>query len=166
MTEKLKQTIKEEMVELPKEIQEAINAFDWVKIAEEIGKKYLLDEDEINNLQLETLLVLISATDPEFYAVNIENQVETTKETAEGIADEVFKKIFNPINNSVAEKIKENLKNTKADWQQNIDFVLLDGNYSVFMEKNNNLDITPDTLKTTTLDNSSRITNIKSKFII
>ena len=59
MTEKLKQIIKEETAKLPKESQDVINVFDWGTISEEIGKKYLLNENETNDLQVETLLILI-----------------------------------------------------------------------------------------------------------
>ena len=34
MTEKLKQIIQEEVMKLPKEMRDAINAFDWVKATE------------------------------------------------------------------------------------------------------------------------------------
>ncbi|KKQ07382.1 MAG: hypothetical protein US18_C0018G0013, partial [Parcubacteria group bacterium GW2011_GWB1_36_5] len=97
MTEKLKQTIEEEIAGLPKEGQEAIGAVPWVKIAEEIGKKNNLTEEEIEDFQLETLLMLIGAVDSEFYAINIENHVETTKDQAKNMADEAFQKIFTPI---------------------------------------------------------------------
>ncbi len=137
MTEKLQQTIKEEMVELPKEMQEVINSFDWIKITEEIAEKYSLDEDELNDFQLETLLLLIGSTDPEFYAINIENQVETTKEEAENIAKESFQKIFNPLNKLITENVKKNIQNKKLDWKQTLDFIVSGGDYSVFMEKRN-----------------------------
>lgn len=166
MTEKLKQTIQEEIMELPKEMQEAIGAVDWVKITEEIGEKHSLDEDKINNFQLETLLVLISVTDPDFYAVNIENQVETTKEEAESMANEAFQKIFNPINNLITEKIKGKLKIKNPNWEQTLNFIFSGGDYSFFIEKENDLNTSSEKNRTTTLDNSSRISDIKSKFVI
>ena len=46
MTERLKQTIEEEIAALPKEGQEAIGAVPWVKIAEEIGNKNNLTEED------------------------------------------------------------------------------------------------------------------------
>ena len=76
MTEKLQKIIKEEIAKLPKENQEVINAFDWVKITEEIGKKYLLGESEIGDLQVETILVLVGLEEPDSYTRNIENEVE------------------------------------------------------------------------------------------
>ena len=59
MTDKLKKIIQDEVGVLPKETQGAINSLDWVSIAEEIGKKNLLNESEINDLQVETLLTLV-----------------------------------------------------------------------------------------------------------
>src|SRR3989344_3872085 len=96
MTEKLQQTIKEEVAKLPKDAQDAINAFDWIKVTEEIGKKYLLTDEETNNFQVETLLVLVGLTDPQFYPVSIENQVGTTKDDAQKMSDEATEKIFIP----------------------------------------------------------------------
>ena len=166
MTEKLKETIKEELAELPKEMQNAINAFDWVKIAEEIGEKHSLDENEINNFQLETLLVLVGATDPEFYAINIENQVETTNSEAESISDEVFKKIFNPINNLIIENIKKTLQGKNSNWVQTLDFILSGGDYSVFLEKYDDSNVNSKDSEMTILDRSRKIEDIKSKFVI
>jgi len=134
MTEKLKQTIQEEIIKLPKEAQEAINSLDWTKIAEEIGKKHLLDESETNNFQVETLLVLVSLTNPEFYATNIENNVGTTKEEAENMANEVFEKIFAPIGDIIEENIKKNFKDKNPNWEQSLNFILSGGDYSAFME--------------------------------
>ena len=92
MTEKLRQTIKEEIALLPKEVEEAIGSIDWIRIAEEIGKDYEFDEAEMNNFELEILLVLTGTTDPEFFAINIENQVVLTKEKSKSVAENTFKK--------------------------------------------------------------------------
>ena len=135
MTEKLQQTIKEEIARLPQEGQDAINALDWVKIAEEIGKKYLLEEDEIEDFQLETLLILIGVEESEFYAINIENHVETTKDDSIKMANEAFEKIFAPIGKALEENIKKNLKNKNLNAEQNLNFILSGGNYSAFMEQ-------------------------------
>jgi hypothetical protein len=133
MTEKLKQTIKEEVVKLSKETQEAIGAFGWVKITEEIGKKYLLTDSEINDFQAETLLVLVGIESAESYAQNIESNVGTTENEAKKILNEVFEKIFEPIANILEENIKKNLSTKTTTWQQSIDFILSGGDYSAFM---------------------------------
>jgi hypothetical protein len=167
MTEKLKQIAKEEIEKLPKDKREAVNAIDWVKITEEIGAKYLFDERKINDFQVETLLALVGLTDPQFYATNIENAVGAIKDDAVNIADEVLQKIFIPITNIGIENIKKNLKNKNPDYKQTLDFILSGGNYSAFAEEKEN-DTSPAVSgdKTTRPANTSRITDIKSKFVI
>lgn len=142
MTEKLKQTIKEEIGKSPKEAQEVLNTFDWVHISEEIGKKFLLSEDEINDFQIETLLVLVGLEDVYFYAENIENNVGTTKDEATKMAAEVFINIIEPIKNTIEENIRKNLKEENLNWKQSIDFIISGGDYSAFM--------------TSTIENSSK----------
>ena len=80
ITEKSKKLIGEEMLSLPKEAQDAINDSDWEKISEEIGKKHLLNENEINAFQLETASFLLGLIDEDSYALNIENNVGTSAE--------------------------------------------------------------------------------------
>lgn len=166
MTEKLQQTIKEEIMELPKEMQEVVNSFDWIKITEEIAEKYSLDEDETTNFQLETLLLLIGTTDPEFYAINIENQVEITKDEAENIARESFQKIFTPLNELITENVKNNIQNKKINWQQNLDFILSGGNYAVFLENNRNVNNNTENVDIPSSNMNSKIQDIKNKFTI
>jgi len=138
MTDKLKQIIKEEMEKLPQENQEAINALDWAKITEEVGEEYFLDENQVNNLEVETFLVLVGMTDLEFYAINVENQVETIKDDAEKIAEEITQKIFTPIKDILMENIKKNGKSENANAEQNLNFILSDGDYSSFIEERSN----------------------------
>lgn len=147
MTEKLKQTIKEELIKLPQEMQESINAVDWVTIAEQIGKKYLLTDSEINDFQVETLLVLAGIQSGGAYAQNIENEVGTSKEMAEKMSDEADQKIFTPIYNTLEENVKKNLKNKRPTGVQNLDFILSGGNYGVFLEKREEENPTGNKLK-------------------
>lgn len=143
MTEKLKEIIKEEVEKLPKEMREVINAFDWIKITEEIGKENYLNEAEINNFQLETFLVLIGATDAEFYPINIENQVKISKNEAISIAKQTIDKMFNPMAKILEEGIKNNLKDKKPSPEQTLNFILSGGDYSAFIapsQTNNSLE--------------------------
>jgi len=133
MTEKLKQTIKEEVGKLTKDNQGVINAFGWENIAEEIGKKYLLTDDEINIFQAEILIMLVGLEDPDFFTQNIENNVGTSKAEAEKISKEVFEKIFTPITNLLIEKLKKSDKVKNASAEQNINFILSGGDYSAFL---------------------------------
>ena len=143
MTDKLKETIKEELAKLPKENQEAINSLDWATITEEIGKKNLLSEDEINNLQLETFLVLVGLEDPQLYSSNIEDEVGTSKDEAEKIAIEIIDKVFTPINDILVENIKKSGKINNSNPEQTLDFILSGGDYSAFVSQNSPLEESP-----------------------
>jgi hypothetical protein len=165
MTEKLAQTIKEEVAQLPVEMEEAINAFDWIKVTEEIGRKYELAEDEIHDFQLETLLVLIGAVEPEFYEINIENQVNTTKEKARSMAHEALERIFRPIKNTIVANIQKGGQIKNSDFEQNIDFVLSGGDYSSFMKKK--VQKTTDSVDKKNLQaNLEKTLDIKRKLVI
>jgi len=133
MTEKLKQTIKEEVGKLSKENQEVIGNFGWEKILEEIGKKYLLNDSEINDFQVETLLILVGLEDSDLYTNNIENNIGTSKAEAEKIANEVLQKIFTPINDILEENIKKSGVIKDANAEQNLNFILSGGDYSAFV---------------------------------
>ncbi len=139
MTDKLKQIIKDEVGKLPKEAQEVINSLNWGMIIEKIGKKYLLDENETNDLQVETLLVLVGIEDGDFYATNIENNVGTSKAEAEKIANEALEKIFTPMSNLLEEKIRKNLPTRNTTPKQNLDFILSGGDYSAFVDTGSRL---------------------------
>ena len=134
MTDKLKKVIEDEVVKLPIEAQNAINSFDWETIAEEIGRKFSLLEEETSDLQVETLLVLTGLSDYELFAQKIENYVGTTKEEAEKISKEIEEKIFIPIANILSENIRKNIKDKNPDWKQSMNFVLSGGDYSAFLD--------------------------------
>ncbi|MFA6257617.1 MAG: hypothetical protein WC671_01230 [Candidatus Paceibacterota bacterium] len=148
MTDKLKQTIKEEVAKLSKENQEVISTFGWENIAEEIGKKNLLLDDEINLFQAEILIVLAGLEDPNFFAQNIENNIGTSKTEAEKIAEEVNQKIFTPISEKILAKIKTSDKVKNASAEQNLNFILSGGDYSAFLEQKENVNNkeAPDTV--------------------
>ena len=134
MTDKLKKVIEDEVVKLPIEAQNAINSLDWETIAEEIGRKFSLLEEETSDLQVETLLVLTGLSDYELFAQKIENYVGTTKEEAEKISKEIEEKIFIPIANILSENIRKNIKDKNPDWKQSMNFVLSGGDYSAFLD--------------------------------
>jgi len=166
MTDKLKQTIQEEIAKLPKETQDAINAFDWINISAEIGKKYLLSEDEINDFQVETLLVLIGLEDGSSYSRNIENEVGTSKDEAEKISEEVLQKIFIPINDILVENIKKSEKNKNLSPEQTLNFILSGGNYSTLMENIKNNEIDMEKGESVLPEFSIKEENLKGKFNI
>lgn len=135
MTDKFKQTIKEEMTTLPKESQEVINTFDWAKVSGEIGKIHFLDESEINDLQVLTGLILVGIGDSDLLAKDIEEYVGTSRNEAEKISEEITEKIFMPIVKNLKDKIKTTMKDRVTHWQQNLDFILSGGDYTAFIRR-------------------------------
>ena len=136
MTEKLHQTIREEIATLPIEKQGVINASGWEKISEEIGKSNSLDETEINNLQIQILLVLIGLELLENFPRNIEVEVELSGNEAVKIASQVQEKIFKPVVERLESLAKDKAGN--ATVVKNVDFITSGGDYSVFLDQSNN----------------------------
>lgn len=134
MNNKLQQTIKEEIIKIPKDRQKVINSLDWIKTTEEIGKKYLLNDDNITNFQTETMLVLFGLEDPSLYEINVRDNVVLTEEKAKQIVDEAVQKIFIPINNVFIANIKKSGRAQNADAAQNLNFILSGGDYSAFLQ--------------------------------
>ena len=129
MTDQLKQTMQEELQKMPLQVANAINMLDWEKILIEIGNRFVLDEESLNNLEIETALVLIGSVDQDSYLSNIDTNVGLSSKEAEQIDQEVAEKIFNPLLKEITEKMKlnfskENEEEEKPDWHKNIDFIL------------------------------------------
>ncbi len=156
MTDKLKQIIEEGSKNLPREIVEVINSFDWVKMGEEIGKKYLIDENEVNILLNEIGFVLVMAKGQDTLAKNIEYDVGTTQNDAMQIVAEINEKIFNPMLKKLELSVRNSFKYKNANWKQTVNFIVSGGNYSAFLEK----DVEPNVMTNT--PNA----NIKNNFTI
>ena len=133
MNTKLKQKFNEIEKNLPRELRESMNAWDWEEIVKEIGGENFLIENSIEDLQLETAFILTGMEDANIFSLNIETEVGTSKERAEKIAKEIDEKVFKPIYEKLEEKIKQELKNKKISWKQNLDFVLSGGDYTLFL---------------------------------
>jgi len=130
MTEEIKQKIQEQIDLLPKDSQQAIASFDWMKESQNIAKTYNLFDEEVDDLIIEVGLLISGVSYPEEFVTNIEDEVGTTKEDAEKISDEVLEKILKPIAKSREEIIKQNIKNNPQPWDKEMKFVLSGGDYS------------------------------------
>ena len=162
MTEKIKQLVKEELYKLPKEMQQVIDTFEWEKIVEESCKKNNITEDKIFPIQIETVLVLIGLEFPEVYAKHLEENAELTKEEAEIISKEVLVKIFDAMAKNLEELIKKDLNNKVTTWQQNLDFILSGGDYTVFIKRQKAIQYATGGKG----PNDSKFDDLKSKFTI
>lgn len=130
MTEEIKQKIQEQIDLLPKDSQQAIASFDWMKESQNIAKTYNLFDEEVDDLIIEIGLIISGVSSPDEFVTNIEDEVGTTKEDAEKISDEVLEKILKPIAKKREEIIKQNIKNNPQPWDKEMKFVLSGGDYS------------------------------------
>jgi len=151
---------------LPKENQEAMNSLEWGNLAERIGTKYLLNESQINDFQVQTLLILIGLVDLDSYTFYIENEIGTTKDEATKITEETFEKIFTPINDVLIENIKKSNKIKNPNPEQTLNFILSGGDYSAFLETQNNVNNEEETQETVLPVFSIKEENLKGKFNI
>jgi hypothetical protein len=135
MTEILQQKIQEELIKLPIEKQRAINSVDWEGLTQKIGSKFLLTDEEIEKLQVETIITSLGFVDFNVFELNIENNVGTSKDLAHNISIKIFEKVFTPIANEIESLIKNNLGSKNIKWDQRVDFIVSGGDYSFFMEK-------------------------------
>lgn len=135
MKEELKQITKDELVKLPKEIQEAINSLNWGNMSEEVGKKYQLDDIKINKLQTEILLVLVGAELLDNLKINLINNLEIDVDDAEKMNYELNIRIFTPIANTLEMLTKKKIKTWNPKWEQSVNFIISGGDYSVFLDK-------------------------------
>jgi hypothetical protein len=135
MTEKLAQTIKEDLLKLPLEAQKAITSSGWEGITEMVGRKYSLSDDDINILQLEVGLVLLGYNKISMFAQNIRSSAVLDEETAMNIAKELDERVFTPIEQSMQSLIKINPHYKNVNWNQTINFIISGGDYSVFLDK-------------------------------
>lgn len=156
MIDQSKKLIREKLTKLPKEIQDVLTVSDWERISEEIGKKYLFSNEEINILQIEIFIILGGMDIYENFAWNIERELGISKKESEEISEEVAQKIFTPIYKLLAKKIKEGEKYKNPNWQQTLSFILSGGDYSVFLEKNSDNNITEES-NAPLLGNNSKI---------
>lgn len=134
MNENLKKLIEEELVKLPQEAQLAIVSVDWSKIAEEIGNKYLLEE-EIESFKKEIVLVLLGLEYPAFLSRNIKNSIGVSEIDVEKMTTEVIEKIFTPIAGELKSQIKNKISTKDPSWEKTINFIISGGDYSIFLRK-------------------------------
>lgn len=135
MTEYLKQTIESEIIKLPKESQEVINSFGWEEISVEIGKKYLLDEEKVNKLQVEISLVMLGLVQQNFLKSNIEDEFGLDEDVAKKMVAEIIGQIFKPMVDILVKNIKKNIGDRNIPWQQRIYFILSGGDYTSLIRK-------------------------------
>lgn len=95
--EEIKNSIIERFNSLQPEIQEAIMNLDYENNLSEIGKKYNLNIEQMEEFELNTTLVMLGQTHPDEYGDGLMEDLHLSKEKTEKIVLEVKEKILNSI---------------------------------------------------------------------
>ncbi len=101
MNEKLRQQFEGELVYLPEINQQALKSFDWATELLAIGKNYGLHIDELEDLQIETMLVMVGLVPPENYQNELITRLAISPTEANKIIEQVNERIFTPIHDYI-----------------------------------------------------------------
>jgi hypothetical protein len=101
MNDKLRQQFDEQLTYLPEINQAAMRSFDWATELISIGHGYGLHVDQLEDLQIETMLVMVGLTAPEKYEDELITRLALSPTEANRIIDEVNKRIFTPIHDYI-----------------------------------------------------------------
>lgn len=101
MNEKLRQTFEEQLTYLPAINQQALRSFDWATELVGIGKQYGLHVDQLDDLQIETMLVLVGITNPDDYPNELITRLAISPSEADKIIEQVNDRIFTPIHDYI-----------------------------------------------------------------
>lgn len=101
MNDKLRQQFEEQLTYLPDINQQAMRSFDWATELISIGHGYGLHVDQLEDLQIETMLVMVGLTPPEKYQEELITRLALSPIEADRIIEEVNKRIFSPIHDYI-----------------------------------------------------------------
>ncbi|HAS80997.1 MAG: hypothetical protein UR25_C0003G0161 [Candidatus Nomurabacteria bacterium GW2011_GWE1_32_28] len=99
--------------ELPKETIEAIDAVDWksiiIKMREEKGYSF----EQLENLEIETELLLCGLTNTENYPKELETRMNLPKAQIDELVNEINEKVFRKIREELVMRVEKNKKTNK-----------------------------------------------------
>ncbi len=101
MNDKLRQSFEEQLVYLPEINQQALKSFDWATELLSIGKNYGLHIDELEDLQVETMLVMVGLVQVKDYPNELINKLAISPAEANKIIEQVNDRIFQPIHDYI-----------------------------------------------------------------
>jgi hypothetical protein len=101
MNDKLRQQFNDQLTYLPEINQRALQSFDWATELIAIGHGYGLHIDQLEDLQIETMLVLVGLTPANDYQNEIVTRLAISPSEADKIITEVNSRIFTPIHDYI-----------------------------------------------------------------
>jgi hypothetical protein len=174
--------VKKQIENAPEEITSLIANPNTDKNIVDIGQKNELADTDLSDYQTETWLMLLGLTHPNDYESEIKNNCHIDEEAASKITKEIISKILTQeIREKLLELYKKNsfVENTKTyysekqrreiknkiiafepEWEQNINFIVSSGDYSVFVSKEdyNNIETSKETSKSEEVVKREKVT--------
>lgn len=114
MNQELKNRINEQLQLISKEYREIIENFGWEEILEKIAEENDLYEDQVEDLFIETFLVITGFTNPDDFAYELEDRLVLEKEESEKISEEVIQKILDPLMEKILNTQDETIEDEKV----------------------------------------------------
>lgn len=91
----------EQLKLLPEISQQALTSFNWVNVLLDIGKSFALQLDELEDLQVETMMLLVGITPPDEYEQELIKVLPLSKIEIEKLLDSINEKILIPIHDYI-----------------------------------------------------------------
>lgn len=101
MNENFQKTFEEQLAYLPEVNQRALRSFDWATELIAIGKQHGLHIDELEDLQIETMLVLVGLVHPNDYESELINRLAISPAEAGKIIADINTHVFIPIHDYI-----------------------------------------------------------------
>ncbi len=122
MNDTLRKTFEEQLTYLPAVNQQALRSFDWATELVGIGKQFGLHIDQLEDLQIETMLVLVGVVSAEDYENELITRLAVSPSEAEKIIEQVNEKIFVPIHDYIVRGGPDTPAPTSAEIMQSAGF--------------------------------------------
>lgn len=95
---------------LPEVNQHALRSFDWATVILNVGKKNGLYIDQLEDLQIETMLVLTGQVSAEDYPNELMNRLALSPAQAEKIIFDINQQVFTPIHDYILDQENKEIK--------------------------------------------------------
>jgi hypothetical protein len=101
MNHKLQQHYENQKKLLPVVQQQALDSFNWLSVLLDIGKKYTLQLDELEDLQIEVMLILVGLSNPIDLEDELGNKLPLSPVEIDKLLEDVNTNILEPIHDYI-----------------------------------------------------------------
>lgn len=91
----------EQLKLLPEISQQALASFNWISVLLDIGKSYALQLDELEDLQVETMMLLVGLTPADKYEQELVNTLPISRTEVIKLLGDINTKILTPVHDYI-----------------------------------------------------------------